>query len=254
MNRDAGTRCIDLNADVGEGCDDAGLIPLVSSANVACGAHAGDEETMRTAIRIARANAVAVGAHPGYPDRATFGREVSTREPGAIATLVAEQVARFAAIARDEGAALAHVKPHGALYNLSATDPAIAAAIARAVARVAPGAQLVGLAGSCSLAAARDAGLVAVGEAFVDRAYRSDGTLAPRAEPGASIEDVAAAASRAVTLATTGTVRSLDGVVLQLAAQTLCLHGDTPGAVTRAHAVRRALVAAGVRIAAPAMW
>lgn len=250
MTPDPRVPCIDLNADVGEGYDDAGLIPLVSSANVACGAHAGDAATMRAAIRVARANGVAVGAHPGYPDRSTFGRTVTTRARDAIEALVAEQVLRLAGIAGEEGVALAHVKPHGALYNLSARDPAIAAAIARAVARVAPGAHLVGLAGSCSLAAARHAGLVAVAEAFVDRGYLADGTLAPRDVPGALVADVATAASRATALATTGVVTALDGGELRLAAQTLCLHGDAPDAVARARAVRRALVAAGVQISA----
>lgn len=247
---DAATPSIDLNADVGEGHDDAALVPLVTSVSVACGAHAGDEATMRATIRIARAHGVAVGAHPSYPDRAGFGRQITTRDPAEIALLVAEQVARFLSIARDEGATLAHVKPHGALYNLSAVNPVVAAAIADAVARVAPGVRLVGLAGSCSLTAAFQAGLRPVGEAFPDRGYLVDATLAPRDRAGASIEDATVAAQRAVRLATTRTIETLDGTVVRVAAQSLCLHGDTPDAPARAAAVRAALLAAGVRISA----
>ena len=203
-------------------------------------------------IRIARAHGVAVGAHPGFLDRAGFGRQITTRDPAEIAALVKEQVARFAAIARDEGAALAHVKPHGALYNLSAVNPVVAAAIADAVARVAPGTRLVGLAGSCSLTGAFQAGLRPVAEAFPDRGYLADGTLAPRDRAGAAIADVAVVAQRAVRLATTGAIETLDGTVVRVAAQSLCLHGDSPDAPQRAAAVRAALLAAGVRIAAPA--
>lgn len=240
---------IDLNADVGEGYDDAALIPLVTSANVACGAHAGDAATMRATVRLARAHGVAVGAHPGFPDRAGFGRRVTTEDPEAIAALIVEQVERLAAIARDEGVPLVHVKPHGALYNRSAVDRTIADAVARAVARVHPGTRLVGLAGSPSLDAARAAGLTPVAEAFADRAYLADGTLAPRTRAGAVIEDVDHAASRAVKLVTTGTIDAIDGSLLHITAHTLCLHGDTSDAATRARNVRTALSAAGVTLA-----
>ena len=242
---------IDLNADVGEGCDDAALVPLVSSVNVSCGAHAGDDETIRGTVRIAREHDVAVGAHPSFPDRDGFGRRVTTQDPGAIAELVAAQVEHLAALASAEGATLAHVKPHGALYNLAAADRSVADAVARGTARVLPGTRLLVLAGSIALHAARDAGLVPVAEACVDRAYLDDGTLAPRDRAGAVVESLEAATARAVALARREPIASLDGGSLRIAADTLCLHGDTPGAATRARAVRAALDAAGIRIAPP---
>jgi len=250
--QEAVVRCIDLNADVGEGHDDARLLPLVSSANVACGVHAGDEDTARATLRLARKHGVAVGAHPGFAGRADFGRRITTRDPDTIADLVARQIIWLDSLARDEGVAITHVKQHGALYNLSAVERAVADAIARTIARVAPGARLVGLAGSLSLAAAEDAGLDALGEAFVDRTYLADGTLVPRDRAGAVIENAAEAARRAVLIATLRRIDTLDGARLVLHADTLCLHGDTPGAAQRASAVRAALLAAGVQIAAPA--
>lgn len=242
---------IDLNADVGEGCDDAALVPLVSSVNVSCGAHAGDDATSRATIRIARAHDVAVGAHPSFPDRDGFGRRVTTRDPDAIADLVAAQVEHLAAIASAEGATLAHVKPHGALYNLAAADRRVADAVARGTARVLPGTRLLVLAGSLALDAARDAGLVPVAEAFVDREYLDDGTLAPRERAGAVVESLETATARAVALALREPIASLDGRSLRIRADTLCLHGDTPGAAARARAVRAALDAAGIRVAPP---
>lgn len=242
---------IDLNADVGEGARDGEVLRFVSSANVACGGHAGDEATMRATVRLALRHGVRVGAHPGFPDRAGFGRTVTTRDVSAIESLVAEQVRALAEIARAEGATLAHVKPHGALYNLSARDPVIAAAVARAVRAAAPGVRLVGLAASRSLDAARDAGLTALAEGFVDRGYRADGTLAPRDGEGALVEDPAEAARRALALARGEAIATVDGAPLVLRCDTLCLHGDTPGAPRIARAVRAALDAAGVLVAAP---
>ena len=242
---------IDLNADVGEGCDDAVIVPLVTSANVSCGAHAGDDDVIRATLRVARAHGVAVGAHPSFPDRAGFGRRITARDPLAITDLVAAQVTHLAALAAAERVTLAHAKPHGALYNLAAVDRGIADAVARGVAHVLPGTRLVVLAGSPALDAARDAGLVPVAEAFVDRAYLDDGTLAPRDRAGAVVEDLAAAAHRALALARGEPILSLDGHALQVAAETLCLHGDAPDAAARARAVRAALEAAGVRLAAP---
>lgn len=241
---------IDLNADVGEGCDDAAILPYVTSANVACGGHAGDEATMRATLRLARELGVAAGAHPGFPDRDGFGRRVTTRDPARVQVLVEEQCRSLTAVAEAEGVVLAHVKPHGALYNLSAEDDAVAAAIAEAVRRSLPGARLVGLAGSRSLIAARAAGLAARGEAFVDRGYRGDGRLAERGTPGALIEDPAEAARRAVAIATRGCLEAVDGTPLAIAAETLCMHGDVPGAAYVARAVADALRRAGVRVAA----
>lgn len=244
-------RRIDLNADVGEGHDDAALLPHVTSANVSCGAHAGDDETIRATLRIARAHGVAVGAHPSFPDRAGFGRRITTRDPASIARVVAEQVAHLVGLAATEGVTLEHVKPHGALYNLAAVDREVAGAVARGVAAVLPGTRLVGLAGSQALAAARAAGLVPLGEAFVDRAYLGDATLAPRDRPGAVVEDLASAVRQAVALARGEPIAALDGGELCIAADTLCLHGDTPGAAARARAVHDALRAAGIPVRSP---
>ena len=245
-------KSIDLNADVGEGYADAELLPLVTSANVACGAHAGDAASMRATLELAHALGVRSGAHPGFPDRSGFGRRITTRDPAAIAALVGEQITALLRIAAQLDAAVAHVKPHGALYNLSAVDDAVADAIAATVARLLPAARLVGLAGSCSLVAASRHGLVAVAEGFVDRAYLRDGTLAPRALDGAIIADPHEAARRAVQLATGASVTTLDGATVTLHVDTLCLHGDAPGAAARARLVRTALLAAGVEVTAPA--
>jgi len=242
---------VDLNADVGEGWPDGEILPFVTSANVACGAHAGDDATMRATLALARRHAVVAGAHPGFPDREGFGRRVTTRDPGAIERLVAAQVAALAAIAGEAGVALAHVKPHGALYNLSAVDAGVARTVARAVRAVLPDARLVGLAGSCSLVAAREVGLVALAEAFVDRGYRADGTLAARGTPGALLDDPEAAALRAVALARGEPIATVDGSAIVVPCDTLCLHGDVPDAAATARAVRRALEAAGVAVAPP---
>jgi len=241
---------IDLSADVGEGCDDGPLLPLVSSVNVSCGAHAGDEATIRATLRSARAHGLAIGAHPSFADREGFGRRVTSRDPAVIADIVAAQVAHLARLAADEGVTLAHVKPHGALYNLAASDRQVADAVARGTASVLPRTRLVVLAASVALDAARAAGLQAVAEAFVDRAYLDDGTLVPRDRAGAVIEDRATAAQRALALVRGAPLHSIEGRLLRITADTLCLHGDTPGATARAGAVRAALGAAGVVVAA----
>jgi UPF0271 protein len=230
---------IDLNADVGEGYpNDAALYAIVTSANVACGGHAGDAHSMAEAVRGALRYGVAIGAHPSYPDRAGFGRAAADRTPDEIYGDVAEQTRALAAVAREHGARLRHVKPHGALYNLSARDATIAAAIARAVRDVDPSLALYGLAGSASIRAARDAGLRAVEEAFPDRGYAPDGTLLPRTEPGALIENSENAERQAIALARRG-------------AQTLCIHGDGPHAVEFAHRIRAALERDGITLAPP---
>lgn len=241
-------REVDLNADVGEGYDDALLLPYVSSVNVACGAHAGDESTMRRTVRAAAAAGVSVGAHPSFPDREGFGRAVTTKDPSEIAELVRTQSRRLQSIARSEGVDLVHVKPHGALYNLAAVDRTVADAVAEGVAALGRSVALVGLAGSSSLAAAEARGLRAVAEAFVDRAYSPEGTLVPRSEPGAVIEDAEQAARRAVDIARDGRVETAAGSFLRLRAQTLCLHGDTAGARAIAARVAAELASAGVRV------
>lgn len=246
---------IDLNADVGEapapgmGEDDA-LIPLVTSVNIACGAHAGDARTIERTVALALAAGAAIGAHPGYADRAGFGRRDMAVSPEDLEAWVVEQVGAVAAIVLAAGGRLRHVKAHGALYNRAATDPGTAAAVALAVRRCGPELVLVGLAGSAILDAGREAGLRVVAEAFPDRAYEPDGTLRSRALPGAVMTDSAAIAARAVRMARDGVVIAADGSTVALRTETLCLHGDSPGAVAHARAVRAALAEAGIEVLA----
>ncbi|MGE0592847.1 MAG: LamB/YcsF family protein [Vicinamibacterales bacterium] len=245
---------VDLNADVGElsgqasaGGDD-GLLPHVTSVNVACGLHAGDPGTMRRTVASAGRWQVAVGAHPGFADRPGFGRRPMALSAPEVEALVAYQVGALLAVARLEGVPLRHVKPHGALYTMAAHDRALAAAIARAVASVDDGLALVGLAGSCLLPAAAEAGLHAVGEAFADRSYRADGSLVPRDQAEAVLTDPAQVVARAVRMVREHQVQTVDGGVLRLVPDTICVHGDTPGAVELARALRRGLEAAGVSV------
>jgi 5-oxoprolinase (ATP-hydrolysing) subunit A len=256
---------VDLNADAGESFgawalgDDAALFSHVTSVNVACGFHAGDPSSIRRTIRLAADAGVRIGAHPGYPDLQGFGRRAMTLTPREVEDLVLYQVAALLGIASAEGVRLAHVKPHGALYNQAARDPVTAAAIARAVASVDPGLVLVGLAGSSLIKAADDAGLSSAAEAFADRAYLADGSLAPRHLAGAVIQDADIVARRALGIVRERRVRSLDAEVdVPVRAETLCLHGDTPGAPALARAVRAALEGAGVRVVAlrgaPGVW
>ena len=248
---------IDLNADVGEsfgawtmGADDA-LLAHVTSANVACGFHAGDPTVIDRTVALALHRGVAVGAHPGHPDLRGFGRRELAASPAEVEADVLYQAGALAAFARSHGARLSHVKPHGALYHQAARDEALAHAVARAVARLGGGVTLVGLAGSAVLrAAAAAAGLRFAGEAFVDRAYDDRGGLLPRAQPGATIEAPEQAAERALRLARDGVVLSLGGRRLELSAQTLCVHGDGPHAAAVARAVREALERGGVRVEA----
>jgi UPF0271 protein len=238
---------VDLNCDLGEGAGhDAELMPLVTSANIACGGHAGDRETMRATVELARRHGVAVGAHPGFADPAHFGRRELALAPEAAAELVLDQVSTLRAVALGLGVTVRHVKPHGALYNLAARDRRLAAAIAEAVRRVDPGLILVGLAGSELLAAGREGGLRVASEAFADRAYRADGSLVPRGEAGALLADPAAAAAQALRLAREGRVRAGDGADVAVVADTLCLHGDGPSAVAFARRLRAELAAAGI--------
>jgi len=245
---------IDLNADVGEsfgpwrlGEDDT-IIPLVSSVNVACGFHAGDPPTIERTVRLAAAAGVAIGAHPGYPDLEGFGRRDLALDPGEIEAAIVYQVGAVAAFARAAGSPLRHVKPHGALYNRAAVDPAAAEAVARAVRRISSELVLVGLAGSALIAAGQQSGLATAAEAFPDRAYEPDGRLRSRRHPDALVEDPDLAGRRAVELVSLGRTTAWDGSRLEIQAQTLCLHGDTPGSAARAGAVRAALEAAGIRI------
>ena len=250
---------IDLNCDMGESYgawtmgQDAQVLAHVSSANIACGFHAGDPDTMRRTVRLAHEHGVAIGAHPSLPDLAGFGRREMAITPNEAYALVVYQVGALQAFATAERTRVAHVKPHGALYNMAARDAALADAIAQAVRDVDARLILVGLARSELTRAGERADLAVAHEAFCDRRYEADGTLSPRREPGAVIADPAAAVAQAVALATTGQIASRDGKPLRIAATTLCVHGDKPNAAEFAQRLRTALEAVGLTIAAPAV-
>lgn len=235
---------IDLNCDLGEGAgQDAELMPLVTSANIACGGHAGDRESMRATVALARAHGVGVGAHPGFADRLNFGRRELASSPREIERLVTDQVAALCELAD-----VRHVKPHGALYTLAARERAVAEAIAAAVKAIDPGLVLFGLAGSESIRAGRAQGLRVAGEFFADRTYRGDGRLTPRGVPGALIEDEGAAVAQVLRLAREGVVRATDGADVRIEAETVCLHGDGPHAAAFARRLRAELEAAGIEV------
>jgi UPF0271 protein len=247
---------IDLNADVGEsfgaytiGCD-AALMASITSANIAAGFHGGDPSVLRATIRLAKAHAVAVGAHPGFPDLVGFGRRELTVAPQEAEDFILYQIAAVAGVAAAEGARLAHVKAHGALYNMAARDRRLADALARAVAAFDRSLVLFAPPGSEMAKAAHDLGLGVAAEAFVDRGYEADGRLASRRKEGSVIQDVEAVAARAVRIVADRNVVCLDGSVLPVEADTVCIHGDTPGADRLAAAVRSALEAAGVTVKA----
>jgi len=229
--------------------DDAALIPLVTSVNVACGAHAGDPLTIERTVRLAASHGVAVGAHPGYPDLIGFGRRDLDMAPDELEAAIVYQVGAVAAFAADAGVPLRHVKPHGALYNAAARDPELAAVIARAVARVSSSLVLVGLAGSSLVQAGRAAGLRTADEGFADRAYEADGSLRSRRLDGAVHADPAVVAAQAVSIVRDGRARSFDGADVPVRADTICIHGDSPGAADFARAIREALAAAGITVA-----
>ena len=243
---------VDLNADVGEGCgQDASLMPLISSANIACGLHAGDAGTMREAVRLARDHNVAIGAHPSFPDREHFGRREMQLPAAEVHGCIVAQVRTLADVAAAAGARLHHVKPHGALYNMAARDERLAEAVVAAVRSVDPSLAVFGLAGSALVKAASRIGLRSVSEAFADRAYQADGSLLPRDRPGSVLDDETEVASRAVAMVRERRVAAVDGSRVSLDAGTICIHGDTPGAPALARRIRDALAAAGITVAAP---
>ena len=247
------SRTIDLNADVGEGCgQDAELMLLISSANIACGLHAGDAHTMRGAVQLACDRGVAIGAHPSFPDRDHFGRREMQMSAGELQRCIVAQIESLAEVAASAGTRLHHVKPHGALYNMAARDAELAATIAAAVHSVDPSLKLFGLAGSESVKTAARIGLIGINEAFADRAYRADGSLLPRDQPGSVLHDEAEVAARAVTMVRDRAVVAADGTRVAIVADTICVHGDTPGAAALAKRIRDALAAAGIAVAAPA--
>jgi UPF0271 protein len=240
---------MDLNVDIGEGGQqDAAMIALVSSANIACGGHAGDESSMRSAIDACLAAGVAIGAHPGYEDPAYFGRRALDLVPGAVAELVTRQVSRMVEMAARAGGSVHHVKPHGALYQQADRDPSLAEAVAEAVARILPGCGFyVPPAGQLALAGA-DAGLRVRTEGFIDRRYAENGQLVSRGLPDAVIDDVDTAVSQALEIALKHRVRTVAGTSFPLNAQTLCVHGDSPNAIEILCAVRLALTASGIKL------
>ena len=243
---------LDFNCDLGEGCGtDAAIVPLISSASIACGAHAGDAATMRETATLCVAHGVAIGAHPAFEDREHFGRRELQVAPDVLEASIRRQVETVADVCAQVGARLRHVKPHGALYNLAARDRPTAEAIARAVRAVDPALRLYGLSGSCLTDAGHDAGLAVTHEVFAERAYDADGRLAPRGTPGAVIEDLDDALAQVRRLLREGVVIARDGTRVPLRADTLCLHGDRADAPAFARALRSALEAEGVRIAAP---
>ena len=247
---------IDLNCDMGEqpeaiadGTQES-LMPSLTSVNIACGGHAGDEQTMRKTIEQALRWKLALGAHPGYPDRANFGRLELQMSAEAIADSVFEQVRALADVAAHYGVSLAHVKPHGALYNQAAHNRVLAEAIAKGVARWRRDVVLLGRAGSPRLDIFREAGFAVAAEAFADRRYEPDGTLRSRKFDDALIRDPAEAGRQALSIVQRGTVIACDGSEISITAQTLCIHGDTPGAPEIAATVAQTLRQAGVTLSA----
>ncbi|MBI3886334.1 MAG: LamB/YcsF family protein [Opitutae bacterium] len=240
---------IDLNCDLGEGAGhDAELMPLITSANIACGAHAGDEETMRELCLLAWQHGVALGAHPGFEDRENFGRREMPVTPKQVADLVFHQTRLLQEIALGCGGRVMHVKAHGALYHLAARDPALARAVAEGAREADPRLTLYGLAGSHLLTAGRACGLRVASEVFADRTYQADGSLTPRTRSNALIEDAALAVAQTLHIVRDGRVRALGGTSVALQADTVCLHGDGALAVEFATRLNRELAAAGIEL------
>jgi UPF0271 protein len=244
---------IDLNADLGEGAgSDEALLGLVSSANIACGWHAGDAKTMRQCVRWAIEHGVAIGAHPSFPDRENFGRSTMHLPPDEIVANVLYQVGALAAIAKAEGGKLSHVKAHGQLYNQAVKEPELADALCEAVRRFDPSLKFFGLAGSGMIDAARRAGLTPVEEVFADRGYMPDGSLVPRSQPGALIEDEEQSLAQTLSMVRDRQVTAIDGSTVPLNAQTVCLHGDGAHALEFARRIRDRLQKEGIAVRAMA--
>lgn len=245
---------MDINSDLGEGYgpwrmgDDAAMLEIVSSANIACGFHAGDPLTILSTLRGAAARGVAVGAHVSYPDRVGFGRRRMDVAPDELTADVIYQIGALQGLAAAAGTRVSYVKPHGALYNTIADDAVQADAVIAGIRAVDPGLVLMALAGAPILERARSAGLPVVAEAFADRAYTPTGALVSRRDPGAVLHDPDRVAGRMVRLATEGVIEAVDGSLLRLEAHSICVHGDSPAAVAMATAVRRRLTAEGVAI------
>lgn len=247
---------IDLNCDLGESFgaytigSDEKILPYITSANIACGYHAGDPAVMRRSVALCKQYGVQVGAHPGLPDLMGFGRRKMAVSPAEAADYVAYQIGALKAFCDAAGVPLHHVKPHGALYNMAAQDRALADAICQAVQQTAPGAVLLALSGSEMVVAARAIGLPVASEVFADRGYRPDGTLVPRGQPGAMIENEDEAIARVLRMAREGRVAVSDGSTVALQADSVCVHGDGPQALAFVQKLHAALPAAGVALAA----
>lgn len=240
---------IDFNADLGEGCpSDRALLQLVSSANIACGFHAGDAATMLQSVRWAQEFGVAIGAHPSFPDRENFGRTAMQLPAETVYAQVVYQVGALKALAESEGAKLVHVKPHGMLYNQSARDPLLADAIARAVKAVDAGLILVGLANSVSIEVAKRVGLKTRQEVFADRGYQADGALVPRGQPGAMIDSEDRAIAQTLAMVQQGRVQSVDGQWVALQAESVCLHGDGEHALNFARRLHQAFASENITV------
>lgn len=247
---------VDLNCDLGESFGtytigmDASLMPYITSANVACGYHAGDAVVMEKTARLCRENGVAIGAHPGFPDLQGFGRRNMAVTPQEAKVYVQYQVGALLAFCREQGLNLHHVKPHGALYNMAAKDYDLAEGICLGIRAAAPDTAVLGLSGSEMIRAAEAVGLKAANEVFADRAYQPDGTLVPRKQPGAMIEDEEEAIARVIRMVTQGKVKDNDGADISIRADSVCVHGDNPRAIDFTSRIRKALEAAGVEVKA----
>ena len=248
------SRSIDLNSDLGESFgpwsmgDDAAMLSIVTSANIACGGHASDPETMFETLRLAHSNDVVVGAHPGYNDREGFGRRIIPMRPAEIGRMVAAQIGALQSLALMAGTLVNYVKPHGALGNLAAADRDVAVAIVDAVLQIDPQLSILAISGMQLERAARDMGVNVYSEVFADRGYLSNGQLVPRGQNGAMIHDADEAAERLLTFLETGFMPVIDGEPIALDAQSICVHGDSPGAVAMASTIRDRLTAADVEI------
>ncbi|TDT77088.1 UPF0271 protein [Litoreibacter halocynthiae] len=248
------SRSIDLNSDLGESFgpwtmgDDAAMLSIVSSANIACGGHASDPETMYETLCLARDNGVTVGAHPGYNDREGFGRRIIPMPTVEIGRMVAAQIGALQALAKMAGTKVTYVKPHGALGNLAAADRGVADAIVSAVAQIDPELSILAISGMQLEQAARSAKMEVYSEIFADRGYLSNGQLVPRGQDGAMIHDPDEAAERLIAFLETGLMPVIDGDPIALDAQSICVHGDSAGAVAMAGAIRKRLSAAGITI------
>jgi len=244
-------KALDLNADLGEGIgDDEAMLDIVSSANIACGGHAGDEASMRAALRAAKARGVVVGAHPGFPDRQNFGRTRMALPPEELDATIRSQVRTLVEMGEEEGWPVRYVKLHGALANMAAEEPAVAALCFAAVEGLVSDMAILAIDNSAQSDVAEALGFRTVREAYADRAYQPNGLLVPRQMPGAVLHDRAAIAERAVRLAQSGEIVAVDGAIIRTTSRSLCIHGDTPDAVEIARTVKAGLASAGVEIRA----